>query len=349
MLAAAANAARERGYETTVCFSEIARGRPWLTELSEVADIRFIDRSGLRGTLRQLRETLDVPTGRSTIMHTHFGTFDEAAALHRVMRRRSRVLWHAHSARGRPIKLRTKVHGAVFGQMIDGVICVSPQIREEALAQGLPAAKLRLLSNAIDPARFPPISSSERVAARRALDLPASTKIVLHFAWDWKIKGGDRLLSVADTMGHDDEVMFLTVLGEHGGGAPRGELEGRRDVRAIAPRANVNELYAAADAFLNCSRAEGQPYAVIEALARGLPAVVTTPPVRPEVVAGLTGGRSVAPETRAIAAGLAEVLALTETERAEHAAQARSRVESTYALGPWAQRLVDLYDEALGR
>lgn len=349
MLAAAAHAARRRGYETTVCFSEIARGRSWLSELSEVADIRFIDHASLPGRLRQLRETLNEPTAGPTIMHTHFGTFDETAALLRVTHRRDRVLWHAHSARGRPIKLRTKLHGAVFGQMIDGVICVSPLMWEEAIARGLPVGKLRLLSNAVDPARFPPIGAAERATARRALELPDGTKVVLHFAWDWQIKGGDRLLSVANVMDRGEEVTFLTVIGEHGGGAPREEIERRRGVRAIAPRANVNELYAAADVFLNCSRAEGLPYAVIEALARGLPAVVTTPPVRPEVVAGLPAGRSVAPEPRAIAAALDEVLALTPADRVEHAAEARARVESSYALDAWAERLVDLYDEALGR
>lgn len=349
MLAAAARAARDRGYETTVCFSEVARGRLWLSELSEVADIRFVQRSSLSGILGQLTQVLDERSVQPTIVHTHFGTFDEAAAFLGSKRRHSRVFWHAHSARARPVRIRTKIYAAVFGRIIDAVICVSPLMREEALAQGFPAAKLRLLPNAIDLTRFPPISPGERAAARRALELSARTKVVLHFAWDWKIKGGDLLLSVADAMDQDGDLTFFTVLGEHGGNAPLDELERRHSVRAIAPRANVNELYAAADAFLNCSRAEGMPYAVIEALARGLPAVVTSPPVRPEVVAGLPGGRSVPPEAQAIAAALDEVLTSTEAWRAEHAAQARNRVQGSYALDPWAERLVDLYDEALGR
>ncbi|HUA45084.1 MAG TPA: glycosyltransferase family 4 protein [Solirubrobacteraceae bacterium] len=350
MLSAAAGAARDRGYDTTVCFSEVARDRPWLSELGEVADIRFIERSSLRGTVRQLNQILHEPSVEPTIVHTHFGTFDEAAALLRARHRRRRVFWHAHSGRARRIRIRTKLHAAVFGRIVDGVICVSPLMRDEALALGFPATKLRLLPNAIDPTRFPPISPGERAAARQALELPARTKVVLHFAWDWNIKGGDLLLSVADAMDRDEDLMFLTVLGEQGGDAPLRELELHRTVRAIAPRADVNELYATADAFLNCSRVEGGlPYAVIEALARGLPAVVTTPPVRAEVVAGLPGGRSVAPQARTIASALDEVLSLTEAQRSEHAGEARNRVQISYALDRWAARLVDLYDEALGR
>jgi glycosyltransferase involved in cell wall biosynthesis len=350
MLAAAAAAARGRGYETTVCFSEIARERAWLSELSDVADIRFIERSGIRETVRQLGVILDEASLRPTILHTHFGTFDEAAAFLRLRHhRRTRVLWHAHSGRGRPIKLRTKVHGAVFGRIIDGLICVGPLMRDEARARGFPDAKLRLLLNAIDPTRFPSITPAEREAARRALKLPTGAKVVLHFAWDWRIKGGDLLLAVADTMDSEEGLVFLTVLGERGGEAPLDELERRGNVRATTPRANVNELYAAADAFLNCSRSEGEPYAVIEAISRGLPVVVTSPPVRPEIVDGLPGGRVVARQAEAIAAALEEVLALTPAGRAEHAADARARVQTSYALETWAGHLVDIYDEVLAR
>jgi glycosyltransferase involved in cell wall biosynthesis len=350
MLTAAGDVARRRGYETTVCFSEIARERLWLSELTGVADIRFFKPSGIRGIVGQLGALLDEASGRPTILHTHFGTFDEAAALARLRHRRTRALWHAHSGRGRPIRLRTKVHGAVFGRIIDGVICVSPLMRDEALARGFPAAKLRLLPNAIDPGRFPSITPAERLAARRTLALPAGTKVVLHFAWDWTIKGGDLLLTLADAMEGESDLVFLTVLGEHGGGAPLDELARRRNVRPTEPRVNVNELYAAADAYLNCSRAEGGlPYAVIEAIARGLPTVVTSPPVRREVVDGLPAGRAVPREVRAIAAAVHEVLALSPEARAEHAAAGRARVLSSYALEPWAARLVDLYDDALGR
>jgi glycosyltransferase involved in cell wall biosynthesis len=350
MLAAAADAARHRGYPTTVCLSEIARGRPWLTELADRADIRFITRSSIRGTMTQLAHILDEPDASGTILHTHFGTFDEAAAFLRLPHRNRRVLWHAHSGRARPIKLRTKVHGSVFGRIIDRMICVSPLMREEALARGFPASKLHVLPNAIDPERFPPVTSGERSAARRALGLPSETKVVLHFAWDWRIKGGDLLLSVADAMSGDRDLIFLTVFGERGCEAPPDELARRPSLRPIAPRADVNELYAAADAFLNCSQAEGGlPYAVIEALARGLPAVVTSPPVRPEVVDGLPGGRAVPRQAGAIAAALNEVLAFPAADRAAHATDARTRVQTSYALEPWAERLVDLYDEALGR
>ena len=350
MLVAAAKAARQRDYETTICFSERARERSWLGELDGLAEIRFVERSGIRGDLHQFRQILGEARGCPTLLHTHFGTFDETSALLRLQRRRTAVLWHAHSGTTRAIRIRSKVYGAVFGRIVNGIVCVSPAMYEEVLERRFPVAKVRLLANAIDLERFGPIDPDERAAARRALGLPPSARVVLHFAWDWEIKGGDLLLSVADAMGADPEVVFLTVHAEHGGDAPEAELKCRPSVRAVAPRGNVNELYAAADAFLNCSRAEGGlPYAVLEALARGLPAVVTDPPVQGEVVEGLPGGRAVSRQPAAIAAALGEVLELTPAQRADHAVAARARVAASYALEPWSRRLVDLYDEALTR
>jgi glycosyltransferase involved in cell wall biosynthesis len=357
MLVAAAMAARSRGYETTICFSEIAHDRPWLDELSDLADVRFIDSSGPRATMPQLKQILDETKGQPTILHTHFGAFDESAALVGLGRADTAVLWHAHSAGPRAIRLRSKAHGAIFGRMVDGVLCVSPEIYEEGLRRRIPPDKLLQLPNAIDLARFSAIAPAERAAARRELGLSDTAEVVLHFGWDWRRKGGDLMLATAELMTDHEpdasgelmanpEPIFLTVLGEGSERAPDELFSGRPAVRALAP-GEARELYAAADVFLNCSRAEGMPYALLEALARGLLVVATDLPVQREMLDGLIGARVVAPEPGEIAAGLHEVLALPLEQRREHASAGRARVASSHALEPWSQRLVDLYDKAL--
>jgi glycosyltransferase involved in cell wall biosynthesis len=265
----------------------------------------------------------------------------------RLQRRHTTVLWHAHSLSNRRIRLRSKAYGAVFGRIIDAVVCVSPEIYAAALARRYPRGKLRQLANAIDLARFGPVTPDERARARRQLGLSPDTRVVLHFAWNWDIKGGDRLLAAADLMSSEPELAFLTVVGEGPRDAPRELLERHPTVQPLRPRGNVNELYAAADAFLNCSRTEGMPYAVLEALARGLPVVATDLPVQRDVLDGLPGARVVPPEPQAISTALREVLAFTPTERADYATAARARVAASYALEPWSRRLVALYAEAL--
>jgi glycosyltransferase involved in cell wall biosynthesis len=347
MLAAAARAAHACGYETTICFSEVARDRPWLDDLSDLAEIRFIESSGARAHARQLKQIVDERKGRPTILHTHFGMFDIPSALVRLQRRRTGLLWHLHSGTTRRIRLRSKVYGAVFGRIANVIICVSSEIYEGALARRFPQGKLRRLPNAIDLARFGPVTPGERAAARRRLGLSSEARVVLHFAWNWDIKGGDHLLAAADLMTSEPEVAFLTVVGESSGDAPRDLIERHPTVRALAPRADVNELYAAADVFLNCSKTEGMPYAVLEALSRGLPVVATDLPVLHDVLDGLPGARVVPPDPKAISTALNQALAFTPAERADHATAARARVAASYALDPWSRRLVALYAEAL--
>lgn len=349
MLAAAVDASREAGYETTICFSEVARGRSWVPELSRLAEIYFIEVSGILDEVRQLREVLRESDGRPTILHTHFGEFDLAAALASKTRRRTAVLWHAHSGTTRRIRMRSKIAGVAFGEIVNGVICVGPAMYEEMLARHFPARKLRLLQNAVDIARFTPISDEERRVARDILQVPPSARVVLHFAWGWDIKGGDLLLATAEKFANGRDVRFISVLGEGGGGAPLARIAQHANVRTIGPRADVNELYAAADVYLNCSRAEGGlPFAVLEALSRGLSVVVTDPPVMPGIVSGLPGGRAVPRQPEALVAALDEVLALSPAQREQHVSAARARVADRHALKSWARRLVAIYDEALG-
>jgi glycosyltransferase involved in cell wall biosynthesis len=346
MLTAVAGAARERGYETTICFSEIARGRSWLDDITGVADVRFIDDGGLRSKVVQISRIIGEANGRPTVLHTHFGEFDVAAALLGASRRKRAVLWHAHGGRSRTIRLRSRLYAAVFGRMVDAILCVSPTIYEEARAMGYPIAKLRQFPNAIDTVRFSPITTGEREQARRELEQSSSDSLVLHLGWDWERKGGDLLLAAADLIAAEADLEFLTVLGE-GEDADRDRFQAHPTVHALPPRGEVNALYAAADVFLNCSRSEGMPYSLLEALARGLLVVATDLPVQRELLEGLPGARIVSADPGAIVKGLREVLSLTEQERAEHARAARARVTASYALDAWSRRLIELYEQAL--
>jgi glycosyltransferase involved in cell wall biosynthesis len=346
-LAGAARAARERGYETTLCLPELARGRAWLDEVSDVADVRFLRSQGTRAVLPQLVKLAHEAAGRPTILHTHFGAYDVAAALLGSWRRRTAVVWHVHSARERRIKLRTKAYATVFGHAVDAILCVSPDIHAGCIEQRFPPSKLRMLANAVDLERFTPIDAEERAAARRELGLAQSARVVLHFGWDWHRKGGDLLLGAADVMGAEPGLTFLTVLAENPDPSLAVAFESNSTVQPLPPHANVNELYAAADVFLNCSRAEGMPYALLEALARGLPAVATDLPVQRELLTGLPAARVVAPDAAAVAVAISELLASTPQQRTDHALLARARVADSYSLETWSRQLVDLYDSLL--
>lgn len=353
MLTAAAREAADRGCETTIWLASVARDRPWLRDLDGVAEVRWLEEAGGRlasthSTVQALQARLATQPGPA-VLHTHFSTFDVPAALMRLRRRRIAVFWHEHSrlldASGP--RLRNSVRYAALGPLVEGILCVSPQVLEALSARHAPRRKLREFPNAVDVRRFCPATPEQKRAARRKLELPETARVVLHFGWDWYGKGGDLMLGAADALSAEPDLVWLTVGGE--------EIDGGRDpagahptVRRLPPTNDVWELYAAADLFLSASRGEGMPYAVLEALACGLPVVGTDLPVQRSLLSALPGAAVVPSTPGAIAQAVRAMLSLTESDRLEHAAAARQRVAVSYSLDSWARRLVDLYVERLG-
>jgi glycosyltransferase involved in cell wall biosynthesis len=155
------------------------------------------------------------------------------------------------------------------------------------------------------------------------------------------------MLGAAQVLASEDDLGWLTVVGDEVPAELTGQPGAHPAVRALGPTSDVRELYAASDLLLSCSRGEGMPYAVLEALACGLPVVGTDLPVQQHLLEGLPAARVVPGEAGAIAGGVRDLLSLTKAERLEQAAAARARIEASYSLDAWARRLVDLYEEAL--
>jgi glycosyltransferase involved in cell wall biosynthesis len=343
--------ARERGHDTTVCFSEAARDRSWLHELEEVARVDFLAAGHGPTVARNVRRHLG-HRSEATVLHTHFGRFDVAAVLAAVGRPRTVVFWHKHNMLlPEPrVRMRNTVRFAVLGRRVEGALCVTPEIRDAMVARRFPARHAQYFPNAIDLDRFSPITALERAAARDRLGLPAQARIVLHFAWDWMLKGGQLLLDATDLLAASaPDVMVATVLGEHPRPAVLAEIRRRPSMRRLQPSADVNSYYAAADLFLSTSRVEGINYAMLEALALGLPVVATVMPGQRAVLEGLPSSRAVADDPACVAAAIEELLASGPDQRAKDGAATRRALEESFSLGSWVGRALALYEHALAQ
>jgi glycosyltransferase involved in cell wall biosynthesis len=350
LLVATARELASRGHHMQVVFSDVARDRPWLSALDDVAQVSFLPTGGSRrafigNTMRKLEADLSSHSGPAVI-HTHFATFDIPAALMRLRRRRVAVIWHEHGplVDDDLIRLRNSVRYITFGRLVRGMLCVSQELAQGLLARHAPAGRLYDFPNAIDTNTFAPITTSARNVARSSLGLSADARVVLHLGWDWERKGGDVMLEAAATFADEPNVVVLTVLGEHDGAPPGVDNAG--NVWALPPTDDMKQLYAAADVFLSCSRAEGGlPLAAIEALACGLPLVLSSIPVNTRLVGAFPGVAAVVSDQDGIAAGLREMLAVTEDQRARSVSLTKARFEAMFSLDSWAQRLVDFYEQ----
>lgn len=132
-------------------------------------------------------------------------------------------------------------------------------------------AKTSCIPNGIDTTRFRPPTRSERAIVRENLKLEESTRVALFVGRLVEKKGVDVLAELIKRMSSHQ---FLIV----GDGPLRtlipAEAENVAWFRRVAPEA-MTGMYQAADVFLLPSHGEGLPLSVQEAMAAGLPVIVT--------------------------------------------------------------------------
>jgi glycosyltransferase involved in cell wall biosynthesis len=320
----------------------------WLPDLERSGGpVRFLDTDGRLRLSRRVRSVLS-ESAEPTILHTHFTSFDVAAALAAVRQPSARVVWHMQSpARTDPVgRVRGVVRNGVLGRLVDQILCVAPDRAEAAIAEGAPRDRVRFFPNAIDTSAFAPATPDERAAARNALGLDGTGAVLLHFGWDWDRKGGDVFLrAVRALLDRGRDVTAVSV----GAGGPAGELArtlGLGDALVLRPAgAQVQRVFAAADVFASPSRAEGMPFSVLEALASGVPVAASDIPGQAAIGAGIAACRITPLEPLEHADAIAGLLDRPDAVAAAERAAAIERVRAEYDLSVWADRLLGVYEE----
>jgi glycosyltransferase involved in cell wall biosynthesis len=189
------------------------------------------------------------------------------------------------------------------------------------------ARRVEVLTHGIDLAAVE-ANAARRDGVRSDLGLAPETVVVVTVANLRREKGHDVLLEAARTVLQGDaDVVFLAV----GHGPLEDELRARSQelglgdrFRFMGFRSDALQLMAAADLFVLPSRQEGLPLAFMEAMALGLPAVVTSVGGLPDVVDEGVNGVLVPPESAERLARAVSALVGDPVRRAELAEGARA-------------------------
>ncbi len=161
----------------------------------------------------------------------------------------------------------------------------------------MPASALLCIYNGIklpSPEDYTPDQAALRQAVRHELGVPVSSRLLLTVGRLVPQKGYDDLLAAIPPLLEDDPDLRFVWAGE---GKERQALRDRlrdmaidRNVLMLGHRSDLPRLLQASDLFVFPTRFEGHPFALLEAMAYGLPIVTTNASSIPELIEHQTHG-----------------------------------------------------------
>ena len=237
---------------------------------------------------------------RANIIDAHFGYPDGYAAL--LLKRWLRLpvvltlrgKEEGQSRSGVAAPLKRAIAGA------DQVITVSAALQALAIEQGADPARVQIVGNGVDLAKFTPVP---RLDARRQIGLPAEAEVLVSVGTLSEGKGFHRVIKCLPGLLASHPTLHLMIVG---GAGPAGDMgpQLKRMVRALdlgnrvhflgpVPPDCVNVALSAADVFVLATSYEGWANVFLEAMACGLPVVTTNIGGNPQVVNDPSLGRLV--------------------------------------------------------
>jgi len=257
---------------------------------------------------------------------------------------------HRSGPIGDVLKLNRRFGGRtrlkVLCREIDAFCVISDEIDSELAAEGVALSKRIPIPNGVDIERFFPLPASEKLAMRSRLGLPKEAQIVIFVGRLVPEKQVDHLVGFWRSIRSTLPQARLLILGS---GPEDDILKQNADDGILfqGEQFDVAPYLQASDVFVLPSRAEGLSVALLEALACGLPAVVSRVGGLPEVVRHLETGWLIPPDdTIALREAIVTVLRNKELQH-KLGKQGRIQVVENYSLVKMADRLCDLYSRVI--
>lgn len=225
-------------------------------------------------------------------------------------------------------------------------ICVSEAERREveAVLGAKRAARLAVVRNGVRPRPVP--TQAERDSVRARLGVAPHEVVALWIGSLEAPKQPDVPLRATIEAARSGLPVRLVLAGD---GSMRSRVDalarGRPEVQVLGFRDDARELLAGADLFVLSSRREGLPFAVLEAMALGVPTLATLNPGIVEAVGDT--GIVVAPDDTAGFADALRRLATSPEERSALGRAARERVRRCFSAEEMVSRTRDVYEHVL--
>jgi glycosyltransferase involved in cell wall biosynthesis len=212
--------------------------------------------------------------------------------------------------------------------------------------------RIRVVYNAVNPARFTPLETEQQSKLRNELGIPSGQPVVVCASNLRPEKGIDHLMQAASrVLAKRPDTYFVIV----GGGPLAPQLQElavklgiAANVRFTGLRSDVHRYMAMANVVAVPSVwQEPAGFVVIEAIACGRPVVATRVGGIPEYMADGVTGIAVDPAAPEQLANALLRLLNSPEEAAAMGRAGRTRVEDRLSIDRWVRETISLYEEAL--
>ena len=243
---------------------------------------------------------------------------------------------------------RRAVNRVVLDRLADAVnACCQFSATALTRVDGFRGNRIAVIENGIDLDRYAP--AADKPALKRQLGLDPDRRVLVHVARHHPVKDQTTLIRGFAQAAPDLPDVDLVMVGD---GPLRDELTALARTRGVGPRvhfagvqANVADWLRAADVFALTSVSEAASLTLLEAMAAGLPVVVSAVGGNPEIVRDGVDGRHFPRGDVTALADRLRTLFRDPALCARLGAAGRARVEARYQLG----RTIDAYARLYGR
>ncbi len=248
-------------------------------------------------------------------------------------------------------RLQTSVR--LSARLAHQVHTVSDAVRAELIDLGIPADKVQTTRCPIDLARY---QDADGLAFRRELGVDSHELLITAVGHAVEVKGWDVLVRAFKNIADAFPQAHLVLVGSITATDERGftqkieeliqqaELSGR--VRLLGARSDVPACLAGSDIFVLPSRSEGQPLALMEAMASGLPCIAAAVGGIPETITHEVNGFLFEREN---AGQLADCLKrmLSNTDLRHRFGEAAREAASAFGLDAYVEAIFGMYCKRL--
>ena len=251
------------------------------------------------------------------------------------------------------MRLSARACALLSGRLPAAIVCPSESSRRWHADHGYHADRITTIPNGFDTDRFRPDPEAYR-DVRAELGIPPEAVIVGHVARFDPQKRHRDVVDAAARVCRENDAVHVVLCGDGLTGANPVLAEWVRETRhadrfhSLGVRTDIWRLMAAMDVLVLASSGEGFANCVGEAMACGVPCVVTDVGDANELV-GETGVVVAVGDVVGLARGIRSLLALAPSERARIGAAARRRIEESYGQSRMISEYGELYADVIAR